>query len=157
MEKYDLLECGLRRMFDRYSGHFQTRKGGIYRSISVFEAKLCTLISIWAVGSCVLAVLVDRMIAMPAVRRSGGLQRTSFAPLIEWSALWPFGNIIGGQRHQRQGRIGASCASTQLLSPPGELECDSVVRWARRRRPVKSIAYFEGEVPYCRAGGQPAT
>jgi hypothetical protein len=46
MEKYDLLECGHPRMFDHHSGHFQTRNGGIYRSISVFEAKLCALISI---------------------------------------------------------------------------------------------------------------
>jgi hypothetical protein len=113
-------------MFDHYGGHFQTRKGGIYRSISVFEAKFCTLISIWAVGSWVLAVLVDRMIATPAVRRSGGLQRTSFAPLIEWSALWPFGNILAGGRGSTAGSSRRSCTEIQLAVHA--LEAGQVIR-----------------------------
>jgi hypothetical protein len=96
MEKYDLLECCYQATLDHYSGHFRTGPCGIYRSILTFEAKLCILIPIWGVGSCVLAVLVDRMIAIPSVRKRGGLQRASFAPLIEWSALWPFGNILAG-------------------------------------------------------------
>jgi hypothetical protein len=67
-------------MFDHYSGHFWTGPCGIYRPILTFEAKLCTLIPIWGVGSCFLADPVDRLIAILTVRERGGLQRASSAP-----------------------------------------------------------------------------